>query len=131
MEITAKDVNELRKQTGAGMMDCKKALVEANGDMEAAIDYLRKKGQKVSADRAGRQASEGVVIAKTSDDATTGILVLHLANLPDHVGQRVLAVRQREEVVEVVALHSRPAEMVRQEDRPAAVAQGLQLLQIL
>jgi len=73
--ITAKDVNELRKKTGAGMMDCKKALTEANGDMEAAIDLLRKKGQKVAAKRGDREASEGLVIAKTSEDGSKGYLI--------------------------------------------------------
>jgi len=68
MKITAQQVNELRKTTGAGMMDCKKALVETEGDMEKAIDFLRKKGQKVAAKRADREASEGVVLAKVSDD---------------------------------------------------------------
>jgi len=62
--ITASLVNELRKKTGAGMMDCKNALVEANGDMEVAVDLLRKKGQKVAAKRGDREASEGLVIAK-------------------------------------------------------------------
>lgn len=70
MKITAQQVNELRKQTGAGMMDCKKALVESEGDMEKAIDILRKKGQKVAASRAGRDAAEGVVLAKVSADKT-------------------------------------------------------------
>ncbi len=67
-KITAAEVNKLRKHTGAGMMDCKKSLQESNGDFEKAIEYLRKKGQKVAAKRAGREASEGVVIAKTTDD---------------------------------------------------------------
>ena len=75
MSITAQDVNKLRKMTGAGMMDCKKALTEANGDFEAAIDLLRKKGQKVSASRADRQTSEGSVFVNTSDDKTEGILI--------------------------------------------------------
>src|SRR5210317_843097 len=74
--ITAADVNKLRKQTGAGMMDCKKALVESEGDFDAAIDLLRKKGQKVAAKRADRDASEGAVIAKTSDDNKKGIVVM-------------------------------------------------------
>ena len=73
--ITAQDVNKLRKQTGAGMMDCKKALVEAEGDFEKAIDILRKKGQKVAAKRADRDATEGAVIAVTSDDNTQGVVV--------------------------------------------------------
>ena len=64
MKIAAADVNKLRKQTGAGMMDCKKALVEAEGDFEAAIDVLRKKGQKIAAKRADRDASEGVALTK-------------------------------------------------------------------
>lgn len=75
MAITAAAVNELRKMTGAGMMDCKKALQETNGDMEAAIDFLRKKGQKISAKRADRDASEGAVIAKASGDNTAGVIV--------------------------------------------------------
>lgn len=73
--ITAADVNKLRKQTGAGMMDCKNALVEADGDFEKAIDILRKKGQKVAAKRADRDATEGAVIAVTNSDNTKGIVV--------------------------------------------------------
>ena len=75
MAITAADVNKLRQMTGAGMMDCKQALTEANGDFDAAIDVLRKKGQKVAAKRADRDANEGQVIAKTSADGTRGVLV--------------------------------------------------------
>ncbi len=75
MAITAADVNKLRQMTGAGMMDCKKALTEANGDFEAAIDVLRKQGQKVAAKRADRDATEGLVIAKTNADNTVGVLV--------------------------------------------------------
>ena len=67
-EIKAVDVATLRKQTGAGMMDCKKALVEANGDFDSAIDVLRKKGQKVAANRADRKASEGVATTKINAD---------------------------------------------------------------
>jgi len=73
--ISAADVNKLRKQTGAGMMDCKKALMEANGDFDQAIDFLRKKGQKVAANRADRETNEGYILAKTNDDATKGYLV--------------------------------------------------------
>ncbi|MCB9182801.1 MAG: elongation factor Ts [Flavobacteriales bacterium] len=75
MAITAADVNKLRQMTGAGMMDCKKALTEANGDFDAAIDILRKQGQKVAAKRADRDATEGLVIAKTTADNTRGVLV--------------------------------------------------------
>jgi len=73
--ITAADINKLRQQTGAGMMDCRKALTESDGDFEAAIDYLRKKGQKVAALRGDREAKEGVVIAQTSKDHTTGFVI--------------------------------------------------------
>lgn len=75
IQISASDVNKLRQQTGAGMMDCKKALVEANGDFETAIDYLRKKGAKVAASRQDRDSNEGVVIAKTTADKKTGVVV--------------------------------------------------------
>lgn len=71
--ITAADINKLRQMTGAGMMDCRKALTENNGDFEAAIDWLRKKGQKVAALRGDRDAKEGVVLAKTTADNKTGI----------------------------------------------------------
>jgi len=73
--ISAQDINKLRQMTGAGMMDCRKALTETNGDFEAAIDWLRKQGQKVAAKRSDREAKEGVVIAKTSDDKKSGIVV--------------------------------------------------------
>ncbi len=75
-DIKAADVAKLRRQTGAGMMDCKKALVEANGDFDAAIDVLRKKGQKVAAKRADRDASEGVAITKINSDNTAGIAIV-------------------------------------------------------
>jgi elongation factor Ts len=74
--ITAADVNKLRLQTGAGMMDCKKALTEANGDFEQAIDILRKKGQKVAANRSDREAKEGLVIAKTTADGKKGVIIV-------------------------------------------------------
>ena len=73
--ISAKDVSELRKATGAGMMDCKKALVESGGDIEGAMEYLRKKGQKVAAKRADRDANEGLVVTKTNDAGTVGIVL--------------------------------------------------------
>ncbi len=75
MSISAADVNKLRQMTGAGMMDCKKALQETNGDFEAAVDFLRKKGAKISANRADRDAKEGAIIAKTSSDRKTGVIV--------------------------------------------------------
>ena len=73
--ISAQDINKLRQATGAGMLDCRKALTETNGDFEAAIDWLRKQGQKVAAKRSDREAKEGVVIAKTTPDNKTGIVV--------------------------------------------------------
>ena len=73
--ITAADINKLRQATGAGMMDCRKALTETNGDFEGAIDWLRKQGQKVAAKRSDREAKEGVIIAKTSADNKTGFVV--------------------------------------------------------
>jgi elongation factor Ts len=76
LTITSADVNKLRQQTGAGMMDCKKALMEANGDFEAAIDYLRKKGQKVAANRSDKEAKEGYVYARTSADGKRGAIIM-------------------------------------------------------
>ncbi len=75
MAITAQEVNKLRQMTGAGMMDCKKALTEAEGDFEKAIDILRKKGQKVSASRADRETKEGTIVTNISSDNTTGTLL--------------------------------------------------------
>ncbi|MAX79211.1 MAG: elongation factor Ts [Crocinitomicaceae bacterium] len=73
--ITAAEVNSLRKKTGAGMMDCKKALVEADGDIEKAVEILRKKGQKVAAKRGDNEASEGLTVAMATEDASTGVIV--------------------------------------------------------
>ncbi|MES2112731.1 MAG: translation elongation factor Ts [Bacteroidota bacterium] len=75
VQISASDVNKLRQQTGAGMMDCKKALTETNGDFEAAIDFLRKKGAKVAASRQDRESNEGVVIARSSVDGKFGVII--------------------------------------------------------
>ena len=75
VQISAADVNKLRQQTGAGMMDCKKALTETNGDFEAAIDFLRKKGAKVAASRQDRESNEGVVISRTSADGKRGVVI--------------------------------------------------------
>ena len=75
-KITAADVNKLRQMTGSGMMDCKKALVEAEGDFDKAVEILRKKGQKVAAKRGDREASEGLVIAKSSEDGKRGVIAV-------------------------------------------------------
>lgn len=76
MNITAKDVSKLRQRTGAGMMDCKKALQESKGDFDQAVDYLRKKGQKVASKRADRDANEGIAIARTNTDKNFGAVVM-------------------------------------------------------
>ncbi|MCH2199439.1 MAG: translation elongation factor Ts [Flavobacteriales bacterium] len=76
MKITASEVNALRKITGAGMMDCKKALQEANGDQKEAVEILRKKGQKVAAKRSDRDAAEGLVIAKTTNDGKRAAMIV-------------------------------------------------------
>ncbi|MEI8192252.1 MAG: elongation factor Ts [Flavobacteriia bacterium] len=75
MAITASDVNKLRQQTGAGMMDCKNALTEANGDFETAIDILRKKGQKIAAKRGENEAKEGIIISQASNDGKSGVIL--------------------------------------------------------
>jgi len=75
MSITAADINKLRQATGAGMMDCRKALTESNGDFEAAIDWLRKQGQKVAAKRSDREAKEGVIIAQALPGNKAGIVL--------------------------------------------------------
>jgi len=75
MAITASQVNDLRQKTGAGMMDCKNALVEANGDVEQAVDILRKKGQKIAAKRGDNDAKEGLVIAKSNADGKSGVVL--------------------------------------------------------
>ncbi len=75
MSVSAKEVNELRKATGAGMMDCKKALVESNGDFDAAVEILRKKGQKVAAKRADKESTEGSVFVSTSADGNEGFMI--------------------------------------------------------
>ncbi len=84
--ITAAEVNKLRQVTGAGMMDCKKALVEANGDFDLAIENLRKKGQKVAANRSDRESSEGAAVALVNADKTRGV-VLTLNCETDFVGK--------------------------------------------
>jgi elongation factor Ts len=105
--ISAADVNKLRQMTGAGMMDCKKALVESNGDFDAAIDFLRKKGQKISLNRADRAAKEGAVIALTSDDHKTGVII-ELNCETDFVAKNEDFVSLANEIAEL-ALTQKPA----------------------
>jgi elongation factor Ts len=98
--ITAAEINKLRQTTGAGMMDCRKALVESDGDFEKAIDYLRKKGQKVAALRSDREAKEGVIIAKTTDDHKTG-LIITLACETDFVSKNAEFVAVAQSIMDV------------------------------
>lgn len=107
-KITAAEVNKLRKQTGAGMMDCKKALVEAEGDFEAAIDILRKKGQKVAAKRADREATEGCVLASASADKSFGAIV-SLNCETDFVAKNESFVSLTEDILKL-AIEHKPAD---------------------
>jgi elongation factor Ts len=107
MKISAQQVNELRKKTGAGMMDCKKALTEADGDMEKAIEILRKKGAAVAAKRAERSANEGLVVTKISDDRKHGAIT-EVNCETDFVAKNKDFVGLADEVIEVV-FSSKPA----------------------
>ena len=98
--ITAAEINKLRQTTGAGMMDCRKALVESDGDFEKAIDYLRKKGQKVAALRSDREAKEGVIISKTTKDHKTG-LIITLACETDFVSKNAEFVAVAQSIMDV------------------------------
>ncbi len=98
--ITAAEINKLRQTTGAGMMDCRKALVESDGDFEKAIDYLRKKGQKVAALRSDREAKEGVIIAATTEDRKTG-LIITLACETDFVSKNAEFVAFAQRIMDV------------------------------
>ena len=99
-KITAAEVNKLRKATGAGMMDCKNALVEANGDFDKAIEILRKKGQKVAAKRADRESTEGAAIAKVNDAKTVGVSIV-LGCETDFVGKNENFVNLATQLAEV------------------------------
>jgi len=126
VQISASDVNKLRQQTGAGMMDCKKALVEANGDFEAAVDYLRKKGAKVAASRQDRDSNEGVIIAKASADGKSGIVV-EVNCETDFVAKNADFVAFAESVAEV-ALANKPASL---EDLKALEINGAKIADLL
>ena len=107
--ISAADVNKLRQMTGAGMMDCKKALMEAGGDFEKAIDELRKRGQKVAANRAGREAKEGYIVAKTNKDATKGYLI-SLSCETDFVAKSADFMKFADDVLEI-AMSNNPGDV--------------------
>jgi len=104
-KITAAEVNKLRKATGAGMMDCKNALVEAEGDFDKAIEVLRKKGQKVAAKRADRDSSEGAAIAKINSDNTAGVAIV-LGCETDFVGKNENFVSLANELAEIALNHT-------------------------
>lgn len=107
--ISAADVNKLRQQTGAGMMDCRKALMESEGDFEKAIDYLRKKGQKVAANRSDREAKEGVVIAKANAEGNYGVIVT-LSAETDFVSKNAEFIEFAKELTDIV-LANKPADI--------------------
>jgi len=109
VQISAKDVKKLRDMTGAGMMDCKKALKEAEGDIEKAIEHLRKKGQKLSDKRADRDAKEGVVYALVSDDNSKGVIV-RLSSETDFVAKNEDFINLAKSFAET-ALHNMPADL--------------------
>jgi elongation factor Ts len=135
--ITAADINKLRQATGAGMMDCRKALTETNGDFEAAIDWLRKQGQKVAAKRSDREAKEGVIIAKTSADNKTGFVVCiscetdfvsknaDFVAFAQSIADAAVAnnVKSAEELSEVVINGSKVADMIN--DKLAAIGEKI------
>ena len=103
--ISAADINKLRQATGAGMMDCRKALTESNGDFEAAIDWLRKQGQKVAAKRSDREAKEGVVLAKTTADNKAGI-VLCISCETDFVSKNADFVAFAQSIIDAAIAHN-------------------------
>ncbi len=114
MSISAQEVNKLRLMTGAGMMDCKKALIEANGDFDEAITILRKKGQKISANRADRETTEGAVHVHISEDGTKGMLIAvncetdFVAKNEDFLklGKDILALATKENPADLPALNA-------------------------
>lgn len=135
--ISAADINKLRQATGAGMMDCRKALTEANGDFEAAIDWLRKQGQKVAAKRSDREAKEGVIIAKTSADQKTGFVICiscetdfvsknaDFVSFAQNIADAAVSsnVKSAEELSEVVINGAKVADMIN--DKLAAIGEKI------
>ncbi|MEM9679562.1 MAG: translation elongation factor Ts [Bacteroidota bacterium] len=124
VKITAADVNKLRKTTGAGMMDCKKALVEAEGDFDKAIEILRKKGQKVAAKRADRESTEGAAIAKVNDNRTVGVSIV-LGCETDFVGKNESFVNLAHELAELALNYSSKDEFLAADFNGMSVADKL------
>jgi len=109
MAISAQDVNKLRKMTGAGMMDCKKALTEADGDFDKAVEILRKKGQKVSASRSDRETNEGTVFVKTNSDSSEG-MIISLECETDFVAKNEEFQKTGEQILDI-AFKTKPADI--------------------
>jgi elongation factor Ts len=107
--VTAADVSKLRKMTGAGMMDCKKALEEANGDHEKAVEIIRKKGQAIANKRADRDASEGVALTKVNENGTKGIMIV-LNSETDFVAKNADFIQFAEEIASI-AIKTYPADL--------------------
>ena len=124
VKVTAAEVNKLRKTTGAGMMDCKKALVEAKGNFEEAIDILRKKGQKVAAKRADRESTEGAAIAKVNDNKTVGVSIV-LGCETDFVGKNNSFVSLANEFAELALNCSSKEELLAADFNGMTVAEKL------
>ena len=120
----AADVAKLRNQTGAGMMDCKKALVEAEGDFEKAVDILRKKGQKVAANRADRESSEGAVIARVNEDNTLGT-VISLNCETDFVAKNEAFIELAYEIAEMAVFAATKEELLATDFHGMTVAEKL------
>jgi elongation factor Ts len=138
MQITASLVNELRQKTGAGMMDCKKALVESDGDIQKAIEILRKKGAAVAAKRAEKSANEGLVLSKVSDDKKTGVIVEvncetdFVANSDDFVALSNLIVDKtlEEKPADAAALTAIPVVAEKMNDVMGKVGEKIQVSRI-
>lgn len=126
LQITAADVNKLRQQTGAGMMDCKKALTEAEGNFQAAIDYLRKKGAKVAASRQDRDSNEGVVIAKAAANGKRGVII-ELNCETDFVAKNVDFIALGNQIAEL-ALEKNPSSIA---DLLGLESDGLKLEEVI
>ncbi|WP_415329133.1 translation elongation factor Ts [Chryseobacterium sp. MMS23-Vi53] len=120
----AADVAKLRNQTGAGMMDCKKALVEAEGDFEKAVDILRKKGQKVAANRADRESTEGAVIARVNEDNTLGAII-SLNCETDFVGKNEAFIELAYELAEMAIFAASKEELLATDFHGITVAEKL------
>lgn len=123
-KITAAEVNELRKTTGAGMMDCKNALVEADGDFDKALEILRKKGQKVAAKRADRESAEGAVIAKVNLESTRGVII-SLNCETDFVAKNDSFVQMATELAEIALSTSSKEELLASDYKGISVQEKL------